>query len=279
MTTYAGNPLNYPSAVTMPDGSNPAAAISAAFEGDLDRTAFLKAAITALADIAALKAIDTTSAGNYPTGTLRLVTGKGFYLLDRALASTEVQPHLITPTAGVGRWKLLSAKSTTRSIFVPFAVRSLAAGWGYDVYGELLGPASATGQFLNFPPGSLHDGATLSSVVLVMKAEQTHASLPATPVSMLAFRIPRTANNGGDTLVSMASGGATTASFANVAAYKNTDRIVEVTHTLDQNNVIDLASYEYLLSIEDEQGAGAVAGNKFYGARLNFTSLLPAGWP
>ena len=56
-------------------------------------------------DITALKAIDTTVAGDYPDKWAILVEDEGqFYRLDRDSAVSEALPQIVAPTVGVGRW-------------------------------------------------------------------------------------------------------------------------------------------------------------------------------
>ena len=56
-------------------------------------------------DITALKALNTTTAANWPDKWVILVEDEGaFYRLDRDSAVSEALPYIVAPTTGVGRW-------------------------------------------------------------------------------------------------------------------------------------------------------------------------------
>jgi hypothetical protein len=56
-------------------------------------------------DITALKALDTTTAADWPDKWAILVEDEGqFYRLDRDSAVSESLPRIVAPTTGVGRW-------------------------------------------------------------------------------------------------------------------------------------------------------------------------------
>ena len=59
-------------------------------------------------DTTALKAIDTTNAGDFPDKTLILAEDDGLYSLNRNSSATEDLPRIVEPTVGVGRWLKLS---------------------------------------------------------------------------------------------------------------------------------------------------------------------------
>lgn len=64
----------------------------------------------AVADIAALKALNTTSATAYPDRCLINVEAKGLYRLDRDSSTASDDDRIVAPTTGVGRWfKMASA--------------------------------------------------------------------------------------------------------------------------------------------------------------------------
>ncbi len=64
----------------------------------------------AVQDLAALKALDTTSVATYPDKALILVEDSGQYRLDRQASDTEDSPRIIQPTVGVGRWFRINAQ-------------------------------------------------------------------------------------------------------------------------------------------------------------------------
>jgi hypothetical protein len=116
MHNYAGNPDNFPVTNQEPDdadiASPNAAVFNVMYEGLSDRTAALaNGYVAAVADIATLKAVDTTS---LPNGAMRAVVGYGRYRLDKTGAGasdTEDQPLVIQPTTGTGRWFALDDKA------------------------------------------------------------------------------------------------------------------------------------------------------------------------
>lgn len=103
MKPYAGDPLAFPSDYLIPDDSDPpaAATFNVAYEALGDRTAHVYAAITPLADLATLAAIDTTT---FPTGIVRTVLRYGSYQFDAASSAADDRPAVVAPTKGPGRW-------------------------------------------------------------------------------------------------------------------------------------------------------------------------------
>lgn len=65
--------------------------------------------LSPVADIAALKAINTTSSTNYPDKTMINVEDTGLYRLDRDSAAAGDDNRIVEPTAGVGRWIKMAA--------------------------------------------------------------------------------------------------------------------------------------------------------------------------
>ncbi len=61
-------------------------------------------------DLTALKALNTTSAVDYPDKALILVEDSGQYRLDRQASDTEDLPRIVSPTTGVGRWFRINAQ-------------------------------------------------------------------------------------------------------------------------------------------------------------------------
>ena len=62
-----------------------------------------------VADLDALKAINTTSATTYPDKGLILVEAIGLYRLDRDSSATADDNLVIAPTTGTGRWYKMSS--------------------------------------------------------------------------------------------------------------------------------------------------------------------------
>jgi len=112
-TTDTPDGTNFPTSITIPsDGDGPlkAADVNTAFEGLNDRTEHLHLSRTALADVAALRAINTTGLAN---GLVRHTKAFGIHVLDTSSASAERVPWIVKPTTGPGRWIASAASVLT----------------------------------------------------------------------------------------------------------------------------------------------------------------------
>lgn len=69
-----------------------------------------------VADITALKALNTTSATDYPDKTMVLVENAGLYRLDRESSATSDNNYVVSPTAGVGRWIKIAGSNTDHNL-------------------------------------------------------------------------------------------------------------------------------------------------------------------
>lgn len=69
-----------------------------------------------VADIAALKALNTTSAGDYADKTMILVENAGLYRLDRESSATSDDNYVVSPTTGVGRWIKIAGSNTDHNL-------------------------------------------------------------------------------------------------------------------------------------------------------------------
>jgi len=246
--------------------------------------------LTALADIAALRAIDTTSLAN---SAVRLVKGQGFYTLDTGSSATEIEPWIIDPTTGPGRWISSTAHQVVQTRFVPCAralvgmptaanAPSITSSWRplpqassvvFDGPGFIVQVASthatnAWGFLLELDDWMI-DGATLSSVTLRYEPSNVGANPTVFP-QMSIFRDSRLGSTGAkDQLNSggfvIDSGG--TYEFGTVRNF---------VYTPDQVNVINLGSYSYQAAIYDEHGTNAVVGNNIIGMFLSFTAIPDA---
>ena len=75
-------------------------------------------------DIAALKAIDISSATNYPNLTRAYIIGVGEYYLDKTSVASESSPNILVPTIGTGRWMKI-ADDNANNLFNKLG----GAGW------------------------------------------------------------------------------------------------------------------------------------------------------
>lgn len=88
-------------AATAPIGTDVrnAASMQTALQAQTNRSRFVFDRTTALADIAALKAIASPA-----DGLVRIVRRFGFYVFDTSSAAAEALPFIVQPTTGTGRW-------------------------------------------------------------------------------------------------------------------------------------------------------------------------------
>lgn len=278
-STYAGDPTAFPVTFDILDDGDArnAATLDVAPEALGDRTAFVKAAITPIT-LSDLRAINTTDGAVWPTGIVRNVLQVGAYYLDRSSADPELIPNVIVPTTGAGRWLALTPFASTRTLVMPlWNVPALATGWVNSYAPPMISdPGDGTPQIVPIPPGCLHDGATLSSVVMVYLAA-AHGALPANQPKFELLRYPRTAGN--DPAAYVTLGTYSQAAFGSVGAYTNSGHAVEWTYTPSTNNVIDKAAYAYAILLIPESGANAASGNSWHGARLSFSKAAVGVYP
>lgn len=69
-----------------------------------------------VADIAALKALNTTSATDYPDKTMVLVENAGLYRIDRESSAVNDDNYVVSPTTGVGRWIKIAGSNTDHNL-------------------------------------------------------------------------------------------------------------------------------------------------------------------
>jgi hypothetical protein len=146
----------------------------------------------------------------------------------------------------------------------------ISTGWKYATYGSLMAPATNATQGIIIPHGSLHDGATLSSVAIYIKVV-SHSDVPAVLPAATVYRRAKTS-----TAVSALSNTASqsfTPSPADATAWVAGGVIQSWSFTCNQNNVIDLSTYDYILYLTDENGANAVAENIYWGADLVMSAI------
>ncbi len=74
------------------------------------------AVLPGVADITALRAINTSNSSSYPDKALILVEATGLYRLDRDSEASESGDFVIAPTTGVGRWIMLINSASDHSL-------------------------------------------------------------------------------------------------------------------------------------------------------------------
>jgi hypothetical protein len=157
----------------------------------------------------------------------------------------------------------------TYSRFQPAITDSGASGWlKADNSGILIGPA--TTQQIGIPLPHLlngaQNGATLTAITIVMAVLGAHTGVPATMPSIALVRYDSAGGaplGTGDSLFSSSPKFVPTPGSA--AAWVDSGNIQQFSFTPDQNNVIDLTRYRYVVLLIDEHGANAVSGNNYYG--------------
>jgi hypothetical protein len=80
----------------------------------------------AFANVTALKAIDTSSATDYPAFIWAYVDGEGEYFLDRVSALTESLPTIAKPVTGSGYW----VKKTNTNVTANNLIKQVGTLWG-----------------------------------------------------------------------------------------------------------------------------------------------------
>jgi hypothetical protein len=128
-------------------------------------------------------------------------------------------------------------------------------------------------------PLPVHDGATLSSVVVKFEVGATHAN---TPANMPQIRVVRVDSSGNKTSLASSAQGADGSGWiafptpASGALWYAAGATQTWTVTCDENNVIDATTYTYWVEIEDESGLHAFAvgaGNCWEVVEASFTAI------
>lgn len=266
-TTEAGDPLSYPTSITIPsDGDGPsikAADVNVAFEGLADRTAFMKAMLSPINGYAALAAL---SVSGLASGTLRYVTGFGFYRFTTpGTISASQYPHLVKPSSGTGFWTREVAYRPDRIANVELAAVTethVSGSWPAAASTvAFVTAASTTTQIIYSPTGTTinsgasdgtkrfgglilldsllrdHDGMTLEEVSLWFAL---FGGGPTPAPALGVFRRAKVTAYGAalEPLLSTGSGIASSASSPVIVSP-------------DQNNVIDLTGYTYHARVFD----------------------------
>lgn len=134
--------------------------------------------------------------------------------------------------------------------------------------------AQSTGGSFAVPIIAPHNGATLSSVDVILTVGTAHTGVPA---SLPTIQITRVGTTG--TVVNLSSTG--TQVFptpGSGAAYYNGGVAQDFIYTCNQNNVIDTANYCYYIIVNNESGANSQNFTAYGPLLLNYTNITSSQW-
>jgi hypothetical protein len=274
-----------------------AASVRSALQTAANRTRYLYNRAEPLADFAALKAINTTGFAN---GTTRFVTKQGPYSLDTGSSATELQPYVVQPTTGPGRWIAAAPHRTSRvlRIFPGNNVAGVHADWGttgsvllmnYSLltqdphahykaaFGALVCTSrsgTAANRKVHFIPLDLPDGVTITTIATYLKPTQV-SLLPGTMPFVSAIRLDGVSHDGANSPLGVGgvylySGGHVVDSSGTIGAYNASHAI---TITPDQNNIVDRSQYTYQLAIAGANGTGSIDNDHW--THIDVTVSIP----
>lgn len=285
---------DFPKSILMPDDGDDFTAFVDSVKGIGDRTESLTKTRTTLADLAALRAIDTTK---FADGVVRTVKTFATFVFDAASSDDEEIPWIIKPTVGLGRWiaclphvtqcvRVVQGTEVDRVTFgtTPVASRSVDDAFipinNADIAGFKSGQAqvaainlgtAATKGFLVPITEHVIDGTSLTRVRARFKTAFPHPILPGVMPAFAVRRVPRViALNGVQSLSSL---GFATDPTAVASDY---DLEHDWTFTADQFNRIDLANYTYDIVAYYEGFNGSSVLGGWVSFELTFSGRIPA---
>lgn len=143
-----------------------------------------------------------------------------------------------------------------------------------------LGSPASGGHLLY--PLTVHDGATLTSVVFTFVVTATHVGVPA---QLPAFRLYAVTPAGVVTVLSTIAAGNSSGFVvfnptpANAAAWNNGAAAQTFTVNVDGGGtVVDTSQFLYFADVADEAGTNALYGNEYLTAKPTFTSIPDQRW-
>jgi hypothetical protein len=159
----------------------------------------------------------------------------------------------------------------------------LYQGWVQSIRKAISNNSDTTGQGFVVPLDGLHNGATLTGVIVNFAVGQPHPGAPANPPTLRIQRIPLALGVGAPPQYQDLSSTAvqTFPMPSTGAAWYANGAIQFFVYSCNQNNVIDTANYEYLMAVVDESGQNALFGqgnlNPFISGNLYFGYTLVQG--
>jgi len=202
------------------------------------------------------KAIDGTGGGAYPLTSALTLAGQGVIWNFQGQSSGIYLPP---------NW--MQFAEGTRAIVRSFAAAPVAqlvsATLAYS--GIVTGQGNGVAFVRNI---EVPHNATLNTLKLYFKINVGHGSLPSTGPAVALTSIV----SGAPVALTLA---ATNPQYfaipSSIATYENGGAVQSLTYTASQNNTAIRSAQRLMLSVVDEVGGGALAGNQFLGFDLTYT--------
>ena len=290
--------------ITIPSDGDPAAAasVNAPIQAIADGVTYLNpvaAYMLPLADLTALAAITTPADGrvchvlSFGTFVFKTSATSGFSPFRVAAADATVGGWVSSTNHQTSLTRYLTLNKDVRISALSGAITAILASVGLQNNVDYANPTVAQagmsdrGFYSNIVYGAgagsyawsvpldaaLVDGSTLSSATLHFRPVGGHAAVPTVQPWFGILRNVRTSYNPVSEKMKSGTTGYTQLAAASVAAYQVDQAMV---FTPDQNNVIDLSTYSYLLVIGDEGAGNMLAGCRFAQVGLSMTGIPDA---
>lgn len=239
-------------------------------------------------------AIDKT--GDTTTGAIHIGTGSSLILdsgsTGSVLSTVTIGAGGKLTTASTGKIEMgnndyptLSSTHTgkSRTITIPFSslVKTYDTGFTYTTDATYSVSTTVAAQIIgSIPKSALHIGAKLSSIEVYFVVPAVKTMAPETPPKMFMQAMPAlTVGSVAPSPIALHSTTPTqyytpapTPGTGGVAGWVDSHVVKSLVYTLDQNNVI-AEDVTYFLSITDEDGIHAEAGNQYYSIAFNYTDI------
>lgn len=240
-------------------------------------------------DIDHANALDKTVAGDVLAGVVNLnTTGQissntSFGVIGttaKAIAASVASGIVSNTPGGIGLgggasdWPTFAPVGPrTRTLCASLTQMNVPAGWSIGGNGWLIAPGTAANAvYLSLP--RCHNGATLSTIGVMMVTVGPHSGVPVTLPTLTVYRLSLIS---GGTHSSVFLSSTAVQSFTPApgsgAAWDNSGLTQLLVYSCNQNNVIDNSQYAYTMALTDEGGAGAVAGNLYLGTVMSYTAI------
>jgi len=227
-------------------------------------------------DINVSESLDKTAAGDTIAGQVGF-SGGGNIAANVAASVRSTVAGGIQHAGGASDWATFSAARSRGLISSPSKAFK-STNFTANSVGHLQSSAIAGQWKLHLD--TVHDGATIASVILYFKIQTGHGAMPATLPKLSVIRVDLTTGAVGVTLSSADVGtGLAISSAVAVGPYENGGAIQSFTYTVDQNALVDRSKYDYIVALDDEAGANAIAGNAYVGVLVNNGAINSMKFP